>query len=50
MGTRKRLVRQSFLDFFDYVADLRGHGSLRFNSKIFLVFVEGAGGVALVSA
>jgi hypothetical protein len=42
----ERLVGQRFLDFFHQVADLGRQGSLRLDAKIFLVFVEGAGGVA----
>ena len=41
------LVGQRLLDFFYHVADLGRHGSLRLNPKIFLVFMEGASGVAL---
>ena len=47
-GGEARLVGESFLDFFDHVADLGRHGALRFDAKIFLVFVEGARRVALL--
>ena len=40
------LVGERFLDFFDHVADLGRHGSLRLDAQIFLVFVECAGSVA----
>jgi hypothetical protein len=41
-------VGEGFLEFVDHVADLRRHGALRLNAKIFLVFVEGAGSIALL--
>ncbi len=40
------LVGERFLDFFDHIADLGRHGSLRLDAQIFLVFVECAGSVA----
>jgi len=36
-----RLVGERFLDFLDHFADLRRQGSLWFDAKVFLVFVEG---------
>ena len=42
----RRLVGECFLDFFDHFADLWGQGALRFDAKIFLIFVEGARRIA----
>jgi len=42
----KRSVGEGFLEFVDHVANLGGHGSLRLDAKIFLVFAEGPGAVA----
>jgi hypothetical protein len=41
-------VRERFLELFHHVADLGRHGSLRLDAKIFLIFVERAGGIALL--
>jgi len=46
----RRLVGECFLDFFDHFADLWGQGALRFDAKIFLVFVEGARRIAQLEA